>query len=400
MNAYMVSVAEAKQLIGEYSIPMKIKHLSLLAARGRILAEDVFAGISIPGFRQSAMDGYAINFEGFQQFGALDLVGEVAAGAAEALPRPAPHQAVRIFTGAPVPDSFDTVVMQEKVKIEHHKLQILDDQLILGRNVRNIGNEIAQGDLALSKGTALSAAAIGFLSSLGVTHVLVNESPKIGVVLTGNELQFPGQPLAFGQVYESNSLMLQAALLDLGFEIQDIVLYRANDDLIELTGVLENALAVNDLVILTGGVSVGDYDFVVQAAQNCGVNQVFHKIKQKPGKPIFFGNKKSQLVFGLPGNPASVLTCFYEYVLDALSGLTGKQYSLISQIAKFKGQYKKHAGLTHFLKGIFENGTVVPLGAQESFRLSSFSIANCLILVEQDCCELAAGDSVVVHLFK
>ena len=406
----MISVAEAKGLIADSVLQLDAVEVKLMEGLGRCLAEDIFSPIDMPGFAQSAMDGYAFSWRGYEEFGKMEIVGEVAAGAAEAGPRPAPYQAVRIFTGAPVPEGFDTVLMQEKASVRDGMLEVLDPDLICGRNVRLAGSEIAKGSLAMKKGTILSAAGIGFLASLGLEKLVVVREPRVTLIVTGDELQQPGLPLEFGQVYESNSQLLQAAFLHLRFSQPKIVY--AKDDLAGLTESIRLALLDSDMIVLTGGVSVGDYDFVVPAAEAAGTTSVFHKIKQKPGKPMFFGVKgcgvdaktdlvtaKQAVVFGLPGNPASVLSCFYQYVLTALEVASGCPVSLKVKTATFIDGYKKNPGLTHFLKGIYSDGVVRLLGAQESYRLSSFSVANCLIEIPEEGSEIAAGASVLVHLF-
>jgi len=173
---------------------------------------------------------------------------------------------------------------------------------------------------------------------------------------------------------------------------------RAEDDLKILEDVLSQALLEADLVLLTGGVSVGDYDFVLAAARNCGVKQAFHKIRQKPGKPLFFGSKYQKIVFGLPGNPSSVLSCFYQYVVPAIGRMMGKALGLDIAQAVLTHDYTKAPGLTHFLKGRFDNGNVTPFHAQESFKLHSFAEANCLIVLEETASDYKAGEQVEVHL--
>ena len=395
----MISVAEAKGLIADSVLRLDAVEVKLMEGLGRCLAEDIFSPIDMPGFAQSAMDGYAFSWLGYQEYGKMEIVGEVAAGAAEAGPRPAPYQAVRIFTGAPVPEGFDTVLMQEKAAISAGRLAVLDTDLVCGRNVRLQGSEIVKGALAMKKGTVLTAAGIGFLASLGLEKVAVVREPRVTLIVTGDELQQPGLPLGFGQVYESNSQLIQAAFLHLRFSQPKIVY--AKDNLPGLTESIRLAMLDSDMIVLTGGVSVGDYDFVVPAAEAAGTNSMFHKIKQKPGKPIYFGlaNDGATVVFGLPGNLASVLTCFYQYVLSALEFASGCPVSLPVKHASFVDGYKKNPGLTHFLKGIYSDGVVRLLGAQESYRLSSFSLANCLIEIPEESSEIAAVASVVVHLF-
>ncbi|MCW3118580.1 MAG: molybdopterin molybdenumtransferase MoeA, partial [Chitinophagaceae bacterium] len=296
----------------------------------------------------------------------------------------------------PVPTGADTVVMQEKTKTENGLLIIEDKTLETGLNVRPKGSEIKAGALAFTKNSLLTPAAIGFLAGIGHTEVNVYPFPRICIIITGNELQQPGEPLQYGQVYESNSFALTSALQQLS--IREIDVIRADDELDSLTGILNNALHQHDVVLITGGASVGDYDFVLQAAAGCGVETIFHKIKQRPGKPLFFGKKENKLVFGLPGNPASVITCFYEYVAPALAQLSNKKFNLQKLEIPLAKPFKKPAGLTHFLKGFYDGKSVTPLHAQESYRLSSFANANCLIQINEEVTECKEGEAVEIHL--
>lgn len=264
--------------------------------------------------------------------------------------------------------------------------------------MREKGSEINAGALAMQKGEILSQAAIGLLAGVGITEADVFPMPKVAIILTGNELKEPGAALDFGQVYESNSYSLTAALKIEG--ITNIEVFWVVDELEKLTTTLKEALNSCDLVLLTGGVSVGDYDFVIEATRNCGVKQIFHKVKQKPGKPLFFGTKENKLIFGLPGNPSSVLSCYYNYVLPALKGMSAKKNAVKTIKAQLNTSYQKPTGLTHFLKGIYENGIVTPLNAQESYRLSSFAQSNCLICLNELQQSFAQGESVDVLLIS
>jgi molybdopterin molybdotransferase len=339
------------------------------------------------------MDGYAIKFADHEK--ELTLTGEMAAGTASTMTIQN-GETSRIFTGAPLPKGADTVVMQEKITRIDGKITLQDPNLKFGLNVRNKGSEITAGALAMERGNLISPAAIGFLAGIGVNEVSVYPMPKISIIVTGKELQQPGKALEFGQVYESNSYSLSAALKHEGME--QITVYEADDDLEILKNVLQNAVENSDVVLLTGGVSVGDYDFVIEAASSCGVKQVFHKVKQKPGKPLFFGTKDQKLIFGLPGNPSSVLSCYYNYALPAIKALSHKNNSIIEVQAKLTNTYSKAAGLTHFLKGKYENGKITPLSAQESYRLSSFAQANCLICLDETKEHFKQGDILTVMI--
>ena len=389
----MISVNQAKALVKEHTQPLSPLLFPLATAAGLTLAQDIFAVCDIPAFAQSSMDGYAIRFEDHDQ--SLNIIGEMAAGTPSTFTI-AKGEAARIFTGAPLPQGADTVVMQEKVTVVGTSLRIADPNLIQGSNVRNKGSEILTGALAMEKGNLLTPAAIGFLAGIGIIEVSVFPQPKIAIILTGNELQQPGLPLQFGQVYESNSYALVAALKFIG--ITEIEVVEAKDELEALTDVLRLALQKNDVVLLTGGVSVGDYDFVIQAANSCGVEQVFHKVKQKPGKPLYFGKKQDQLIFGLPGNPSSVLNCFYNYVMPSMALLSNTANKVLQIEAILAAAYQKPSGLTHFLKGLYADGKAMPLGAQESYRLSSFAQANCLICLEEEQTTFNIGDLVTVFL--
>jgi len=391
----MISVKEAKKIISENVSSLESVTLPLQESAGLILAEDVYALIDIPAFPQSSMDGYAFSFEGWKKHKRLKIAGEVAAGSSETFTLN-PTNTVRIFTGAAVPTGADTVIMQEKVQIENGELKIEDETIQQGNSVRLKGSEIKGGELALGKESILSPAAMGFLAGIGITEVKVYPNPSITIIITGNELQKPGEQLQHGQVYESNSFALKAVLQQL--HINDIKILYATDKPEVVTGALKKALEQTDVVLLTGGISVGDYDFVLQAATDCGVQKLFHKIKQRPGKPLYFGKKGSKLVFGLPGNPSSVLTCFYQYVVPALEKLSKRKIGLQTLHVPLERSFKKVAGLTHFLKGFYNGKTAGPLDAQESFRLSSFAKANCLIQVDEDTTALKEGELVDVYL--
>lgn len=391
----MISVDEAKKIVNENTQALTPVTRPLEGAAGLVLADDVYARMDIPGFRQSSMDGYALSFDDWKANPRLTISGEIAAGSTNDTPL-TPGHAVRIFTGAPVPPGADTVVMQEKARVENGMLIIEDEYLRTGANVRDAKGEISAGMLALSKGNWLTPAAMGFLIGIGVTQVTVYPQPRVSIIVTGDELRQPGEPLRYGQVYESNSRVLLAALEQL--HIGDVRVLYAEDSLDVLNAVLARALEDSDLVFLTGGISVGDYDFVLQATIDNGVRQLFHRIKQRPAKPLYFGKKGARYVFGLPGNPASGLTSFYEYVLPALGIMTQRGDRLRVLKAPLASPFQKSAGLTHFLKGVYDGRTATTMGGQESFRLSSFARANCLIQIDEAVTHCAAGEMVEVHL--
>jgi molybdopterin molybdotransferase len=395
MHKEFIAVSEAKQLIFDHIKPLSPVKTPLQDAAALVLAEDIFSLIDLPPFNQSSMDGYAINFEDWQKHKELIIDGESQAGLANTKPL-AIRSARRIFTGALVPPGADTVVMQEKTSLNNGILSIIDTELIKGQNIRKQGSEAKANELALEKNTWLSPAAIGFIAGLGVETVMTYPQPSVSIILTGNELQTPGKALEMGQVYDANSYALKAALNQIG--ISKITILSSEDNLEILSSRLTNALEQSDLILLTGGVSVGDYDFVIEAANKNGIEQLFHKIKQKPGKPLYFGKKGKKYIFGLPGNPASVLSCFYEYVYPAIGLINNSKKDLIRIQAPLSKAQKKSSTLTQFLKGHFDGLIAHDLKAQESFRLSSFAKANCLIKLGEGKTEFAEGELVEIHL--
>jgi molybdopterin molybdotransferase len=341
------------------------------------------------------MDGFAFRFNDWQPEKPLAIAGETAAGNRNQYSL-AKNTTFRIFTGAPLPQGADTVVMQEKAVIEQDKLWINDTRLTAGSNVREPGSEIKAGTIALYKNDLLTAPAIAFLAGIGIADVRIFPSPVVSIIITGNEFQATGEPLEHGQVYESNSYGLTAALNRAG--VMDVLVYFASDSLEVVEISIAEAMQNSDIVLLTGGVSVGDYDFVIPALKNCGVVKHFHKVRQKPGKPLFFGTKANKLIFGLPGNPSSVLTCFYEYVLPAIYLISGRRSELNTINVPITETINKGSGLTHFLKGRFDGTAVTSLSAQESYRLKSFAKANCLIVVPEETTSYIAGEMVEIHL--
>lgn len=388
----MISVQEAFSILQANLPVLPQTECSLFQARKHILAQSLTSPINMPPFRQSAMDGYALCLHNDLQY---EIIGEVKAGDSHRVEL-LPGQAVKIFTGAAVPDSAQAMIQIEKVTAKG--TQLLVDELVLPEtNVRPIGEQISAGDLALEKGTLLNAASIGFLAGLGFTKVCVYQKPKIGIVITGNELSKPGTPLEYGKVYESNGIMLQSALIDNHYDA--VTLYEVNDDFENTKNKLHEALTNNDVVLVSGGISVGDYDFVARALKELEVETLFYKVNQKPGKPLFAGKLKDKIVFALPGNPAACLTCFYVYVLPTLAILSGAeanyQQAVLFSIAH---DYEVRNTRSQFLKANITNGEAEILTHQNSSMLNSFSVANGLVYVPDGNYELKKGDKVEVYL--
>lgn len=385
----MISVTEARKLLLEHYPEPQTESIELNLAAGRILAKPVSSLVSVPPFDNSAMDGYAFAFKSWNGQ-PLPLIGESAAGKPWELPLE-PGNAVRIFTGAMLPPGADTVVMQEKTQVIDGVLIIQDEKLSLGSNVRKKGSQNQVGALLMNKDTHLTAGVMGFLAGCGVSAVDVYRKPKVSILVTGDEIVSPGQNLKPGQVFECNSFSLIGAMQPLG--IRPAVSIVA-DQPMAIENAIKRELQCCDVLLLTGGVSVGDYDYVVPALDKCSVRQIFHRIKQKPAKPLYAGFKNDQIVFGLPGNPASVLTSFYVYVQPLLFAMMGLK--MTESTAIFTSNFKRKSGLTQFLKGIASNNKVEMTEGQESYRMDGFALANCLIEIPEDAESVQAGESVKI----
>lgn len=400
----MISVAEGKKLILETIFNNNIIEIEISNSVGYSLATDVYAPINFPSFRQSAMDGYAICYEDFLISNQFVVQDEVQAGDDKNIVLEK-KKAIRIFTGAKVPDGADTVVQQEHTATDcsddtdgNAKFKSINIQLATcNSNIRSVGSQCKHNDLILKKGTALQAGTISLLANLGIEKIEVYKKPRICILNTGKELLKLGEPLQDGKVYESNSFSLVHILKQMHLEVAEISL--VDDDLEKTKKAVENALSQSDFVLITGGVSVGDYDFVLESLQQNNVEIAFHKLNQKPGKPLLFGKQENKFVFGLPGNPASVLTCFYQYVYPAFRQYVGfTNVDLLKIKLQLANSYSKKVGLTHYLKAIVHEDSVEILDHQESYKMNSFAVANALVEIDAEKEIVEKGEMVKVYL--
>ena len=386
----MINVSEALAIVADNSSNMPIQKIPVHKALGYVLAETLYSPIDMPPFRQSAMDGYAFIHSEKHQY---DIVGISQAGDHSKI-KLNEKEAVRIFTGAFVPNNADTVVMQEHVMANENSILItnMPEQF---SNVRAKGEQIRKEEVVFEANTLITPAAIGFLACLGITEVEVYKKPKVAILVTGNELVKSGKKLAKGKIYESNSVMLQAALQTIG--IKKTKVYTVKDNLKATKKALKNILSKFDIVLISGGISVGDYDFVKEALLSNGVEELFYKINQKPGKPMFFGSKNDTLVFALPGNPASSLTNFYIYVFPAIKNRMGfSDIHLPKLVRKLNADIHNTTGKTLFLKALYDETNVTVLDGQASSMLNSFAIANSLLIVPNDTENLKKGELVTL----
>ncbi len=387
----MITVQEALQQIQKHCTSATITTVKLKEAVNYYLAETVISEINMPPFNQSAMDGYALHLHSKIDYTIID---EVKAGDKHD-PVIKKGEAVRIFTGAPVPKTANAVVMQEKTIVTNNKLT-LTATIIENTCIRPLGEQIKKGETALQKGTKLTPAAIGYLASLGITNVMVYKKPSIAIVATGNELVAPGKKLNYGEIYESNSVMLKTALQNIHYT--NSTTYKVIDDYQSTYTLLKKVIKNHDVVLISGGISVGDYDFVGKALLEIGVTQIFYKVKQKPGKPLFFGKKGGTSVFALPGNPAAALSCFYVYVQTALQKIIGNttQSNCLSETAIATTSFQKKGDRAQFLKAILQNGKVEILEGQSSAMQQTFALANALVYLPEEIKNIEIGDSVAL----
>lgn len=373
----MISSDEALQRIEEHTQKLAPVSLYLRQASGMVLASDVHSPINLPPFRNSAMDGYALILNDKE---AYEVVEEVQAGKSTQRNLRA-HEVVRVYTGSPLPQNADTVIIQEWATQKDNKVAF-DKKPQKHANIRSQGEQLKVGELVFKKGKVLNDASIGLLAGLGISKVSVYARPKVGILVTGNELQQCGEPLNPGCIYESNSIMLEVALRRTG--IEQINFYQVHDNLNCTKREIEKSLQENDLTLITGGVSVGNYDFVKQALEAQKVQEIFYKIRQKPGKPLWFGQRGDKTVFALPGNPASSLICFYVYVLPVIRKMIGKAFKAPLKVGKIAEKVTKTKGKTHFQRAKVEDGQVYLAPGQSSSMLHSFSFANALVHLPED----------------
>lgn len=403
-----ISAEKALEIILQSIRPLRTEIVPFRDSFRRVIAEDVVAEEDIPPFDNSAMDGYALQAEDSQGAGTetpvtLTVAGEVSAGILRA-ERIAPLTAVRIMTGAPIPPGANAVIEQEQVSLSNGKI-VLSGPVELGRNIRERGIDIRRGSVVVRKGTRLGAAHMGILASLGRQRVSVYKAPDVALLVTGNELS--EDPSAHpASIRNSNSFSLGALVQDSYSAVNDLGV--ARDDVSDLANRLAQGLR-SDVLITSGGVSVGKYDLVLEAWKRVGIRQVFWKVNIKPGMPLAFGEfrtaEHSTLVFGLPGNPVSSYVTFLQFVRPALRAMQGEATPRAPRFsAVLEHDVLKNDGKRHFVRGIArnENGRLVvrTTGSQSSAVLTSLAAANCLIILPEEKRNLRAGDVVDIEFLS
>lgn len=400
-NAVLFDEALNK-ILASVSTVKETEILGIRKALGHILATEISSKINVPSYTNSAMDGYAIAGSDIPEHGTvtLKLNGSVFAGT------PLQHsihsgECARIMTGGKLPAGTDTVVMQEHVTRDKDMITITCGHKT-GQNVRAAGDDLKQGDIVFTPGRQLTPADIGMIASMGYGDVHVTRPLKVAFFSTGDELCGIGEALSDGQIYDSNRYSLYGMLNRLGADIIDMGIIPDQRDQIEAA--FQSAAAQADVLITSGGVSVGEADFVKETLDKLG--QVgFWKIAIKPGRPLAFGNIEGCQFFGLPGNPVSAMVTFYQFVQPALKRMMGLDDVKPKYVqVKTRSTLKKNPGRLEFQRGVVsrdDNGELVvdSTGGQGSHLLSSMGRANCFIILALECTEVAAGEMVKVQTF-
>jgi molybdopterin molybdotransferase len=398
-------VPRAREVIAKFLSPVTtIEQVSVRAALGRVLGADVISPVDVPSHDNSAMDGYAVRFADLKangkatlkmtgrSFAGVPFKGAVGAG-----------EAVRIMTGGVVPAGADTIVMQEHAEAKDGQVTIGSGHR-QGQHLRRAGEDLQRGQPALRRGQPLRPAETGLIASLGIAEVSVYRKLRVAFFSTGDELVSIGSPLAEGQIYDSNRYTLYGMLTRLGCEIIDMGVVRDDPKLLEAA--FREAAGIADVVITSGGVSVGEADFVKDLLNRLG-EVVFWKIAMKPGRPLAYGKIGDAHFFGLPGNPVSVMVTFYQFVRDALLKLSGRDP--IEPLPTFRvpctSSLKKAPGRTEFQRGILSrdaagNLTVRVTGEQGSGILRSMAEANCFIILPTEQGNVTLGTLVEVQVME
>ena len=394
-----MSVAQARQFIKQFLSPVRdAETLRIHESLGRVLATDIVSPSNVPDHNNSAMDGFAFKFSA--NLKTLKIIGTAFAGQ-PFMGNLNAGECVKIMTGAVIPAGADTVVMQERIAIKSDRITLLEETK-QGANIRLAGEDLRIGQTVLTKGHIMKPADLGLVASLGIAEVPVYRKLKVAFFSTGDELVGVGNPLQEGQIYDSNRYTLYGMLTRLGAQTSD--LGNVPDDPAQLEATLLQAAQNNDVVITSGGVSVGEADYMKALLAKHG-QVLFWKMNMKPGRPLAYGKIASAHYFGLPGNPVATMVTFYQFVREALlmlQGATPKPLPML--MVECTEPIKKATGRTEFQRGVLYDDAgiwkVKPTGSQGSGILSSMSAANCFIVLDEAASNCAVGALVKVQVLE
>ncbi|EGR1568138.1 bifunctional molybdopterin-guanine dinucleotide biosynthesis adaptor protein MobB/molybdopterin molybdotransferase MoeA [Vibrio parahaemolyticus] len=395
--AFLSVVQGQEKILSLVNTVSEIEACKIENAYGRVLAEYIISPVNVPQYTNSAMDGYAIRSDDVDR-DSYQVVAEVMAGHAYDQPLEV-GQAVKIMTGAPTPLNGDTVVMREQASLEGDKVTFNGSNIKAGQNVRQAGEDLAIGSDVFTAGTRLASPEMGMIASLGFGEANVFRKLKVAVFSTGDEVQAPGTEQKANSIYDSNRFTIMGMLEKLGCEILDFGILEDNEQL--MIEALENASAQADVVMTSGGVSVGDADYIKLALDKLGQID-FWRINMRPGRPLAFGQINNKPFFGLPGNPVAVMVSFINFVEPALRKMQGEQgWKPLKVNAIATENLRSRQGRTEFSRGIYELDdtgrlTVRTTGKQGSGILRSMSEANCLIEISPAIDTVKAGESVTI----
>jgi molybdopterin molybdotransferase len=395
------SVEEHQAVVSALLRPLPVEEVPVGAAAGRVLARDLAALVDLPGFPNSAMDGYAARYADVARASdaapvRLPVTEDVPAGRTD-VPPLRPGTVHRIMTGAPVAAGADVIVPVERTDAGTDVVTITSSPAV-GTHLRHTGEDIRAGELALPAGTPLGAAQLGLAAAVGHATLPVRRRPRVLVLSTGSELVEPGHPLLPGQIYESNSVLLAAAVTDAGGEAR--TLHFVPDDVDQFLATVRSELASADLLVTSGGVSAGAYEVVKDAFRGLGTVE-FAKVAMQPGGPQGAGTVDGVPVVTLPGNPVSSFVSFEVFVRPALRRALGHASpERLRTTARISAQLRSPAGRRQFLRGRFDAGQVSQVGGPGSHLVAHLARANCLVVVPEDVTELPAGAEVTVVLIE
>lgn len=399
----MISVDEARNKILDHIKILEVTKVPLLQSVGQALAENIISSINIPPFDNSAMDGYAViaaDTKGASKESPakLQVLEDLAAGYVSEKEL-INGTAIRIMTGAPVPKGADGVVMVEETESFNGIANIFKEART-GQNIRLAGEDVTEGETVLCKGKTIRASDVGLLASLGVAEVKVRRKPVIAIVSTGDELVDINQPLAPGKIRNSNAYALAASVMEAGAE--PLIIGIARDTVEDVSSKINQGLERADMLITSGGVSVGDYDMVKNVLEEMG-KMVFWKVAMKPAKPLAFGIIQDKPIFGLPGNPSSSMISFEQFVRCSIKKMAGHTYILRPTIKVVTdSNIKKKLGRRYFMRvKLYRKGANVFAGlsgAQGSGMLKTMTRAQGLLVVPEDIGDVAAGTKLEAQL--